>query len=45
MPTRGTNGILFGQIVVVLGVVFGGVWASTQWTAAALGYSLDTSTG
>lgn len=38
MPTRGTNGILFGQIVVVLGVAFGGVWASTQWTANALGY-------
>jgi len=26
MP-QGTNGILFGQIAVVLGVAFGGVWA------------------
>lgn len=25
MP-QGTNGILFGQIAVVLGVAFGGVW-------------------
>jgi type IV secretion system protein VirD4 len=38
MPTRGANGILFGQIVVVLGVALGGVWASTQWTAHALGH-------
>ncbi|GKS77415.1 conjugal transfer protein TraG [Acidovorax sp. SUPP950] len=34
MPT----GILFGQIFVVLGVAFGGVWAATQWTAHALGH-------
>jgi type IV secretion system protein VirD4 len=34
MPT----GILFGQICVVLGVAFGGVWSATQWTAHALGY-------
>jgi len=34
MPT----GILFGQIFVVLGVAFGGVWSATQWTAHALGY-------
>ncbi|MES2250189.1 MAG: conjugal transfer protein TraG [Pseudomonadota bacterium] len=34
MPT----GILFGQIFVVLGVAFAGVWAATQWTAQALGY-------
>jgi len=31
-------GILFGQIFVVLGVAFGGVWSATQWTAHALGY-------
>ena len=37
MP-RGANGILFGQIVVVVGVTTGGVWAATQWTAHALGY-------
>lgn len=37
MP-QGTNGILFGQIAVVLGVAFGGVWAATQWTADVLGY-------
>ncbi len=34
MPT----GVLFGQIAMVLGVALGGVWAATQWTAAALGY-------
>ncbi len=34
MPT----GILFGQICVVLGVAFGGVWSATQWTAHALGF-------
>jgi len=34
MPT----GILFGQITVVLSVVFLGVWTATQWTAAALAY-------
>ena len=34
MPT----GVLFGQIAVVLGVALAGVWAATQWTAAALGY-------
>lgn len=28
MP-QGTNGILFGQIVVVIGVTSGGVWAAT----------------
>lgn len=37
MPTSAT-GILFGQIIVVLGVALGGTWASTQWTARALGY-------
>ncbi|MBA3773584.1 MAG: conjugal transfer protein TraG [Ramlibacter sp.] len=34
MPT----GVLFGQIVVVLGTAVCGVWGATQWTAAALGY-------
>jgi type IV secretion system protein VirD4 len=34
MPT----GILFGQILMVLGVALGGVWAATQWTAHVLGY-------
>lgn len=38
MPTRDATGILFGQIVVVLGVTVGGVWAATQWTAHALGH-------
>ena len=33
MPT----GILFGQIIVVLATALAGVWAATQWTAAALG--------
>lgn len=37
MPTAAT-GILFRQIFVVLGVVLGGVWTATQWTAHALGY-------
>ncbi|BEP62277.1 conjugal transfer protein TraG [Variovorax sp. V213] len=37
MPTVAT-GILFGQILVVLGVTLGGMWAATQWTADALGY-------
>ena len=36
---QGTN-VLFGQIVVVLGIVTAGVWSATQWTAAALGYQL-----
>src|SRR3990167_8528740 len=34
MPT----GILFGQIMVVLGVPLCGVWTATQWIAAVLGY-------
>lgn len=37
MPASAT-GILFGQIIVVLGAALGGVWAATQWTARALGY-------
>ena len=36
---QGTN-VLFGQIAVVFGIVIAGVWAATQWTAAALGYKL-----
>ena len=35
-----TQGILFGQITVVFGIVIAGVWGATQWTAAALGYQL-----
>ena len=34
------QGVLFGQIAVVFGIVFAGVWAATQWTAAALGYQV-----
>lgn len=34
------QGVLFGQIAVVLGIVFAGVWVATQWTAAALGFQL-----
>ncbi|MDH1210531.1 conjugal transfer protein TraG [Pseudomonas chengduensis] len=34
---QGTN-VLFGQIAAVFGIVIAGVWAATQWTAAALGY-------
>lgn len=33
-PTR----ILFGQILIVFGVVFAGMWAATQYAAGALGY-------
>ncbi|MBB4633907.1 conjugal transfer protein TraG [Sphingosinicella soli] len=33
-PTR----LLIGQIFVVFAIVVGGVWAATQWCAAALGY-------
>lgn len=33
-PTK----LLVGQILVVLAIVIGGVWASTQWCAAMLGY-------
>jgi type IV secretion system protein VirD4 len=32
-PTR----LLIGQIAIVFAIVIGGVWASTQWTAAMLG--------
>ena len=33
-PTR----LLIGQIILVIAIVIGGVWASTQWIAAVLGY-------
>ncbi|MXP72859.1 conjugal transfer protein TraG [Pseudomonas aeruginosa] len=36
---QGTN-VLFGQIAAVFGIVIAGVWAATQWTAAALGYQV-----
>jgi type IV secretion system protein VirD4 len=32
------TGVLFGQVAAVLGIVLAGLWAATQWTAAALGY-------
>jgi len=32
------QGIRFGQVGVVVGIVVGGVWSATQWTAAALDY-------
>lgn len=34
------QGVLFGQIAVVFGIVIVGVWSATQWTAAALGYQV-----
>lgn len=34
------QGVLFGQIAAVFGIVIAGVWSATQWTAAALGYQL-----
>ncbi len=34
------QGVLFGQVGVVFGIVIAGVWIATQWTAAALGYQL-----
>ncbi len=34
------QGVLFGQVGVVFGIVIAGVWFATQWTAAALGYQL-----
>src|SRR3546814_15566915 len=33
-PTK----LLIGQALVVFVIVIGGVWATTQWTAAMLGY-------
>ncbi|HBN9689365.1 MULTISPECIES: conjugal transfer protein TraG [Pseudomonas] len=40
---QGTN-VLFGQIAAVFGIVIAGVWAATQWTAAALGYQVRLGT-
>lgn len=34
------QGVLFGQIAAVFGIVIAGVWGATQWTAAVLGYQL-----
>lgn len=34
------QGVLFGQVGVVFGIVIAGVWSATQWTADALGYQL-----
>lgn len=34
------QGVLFGQVGVVFGIVIAGVWSATQWTAAALGYQI-----
>lgn len=34
------QGVLFGQIAAVFGIVIAGVWGATQWTAVALGYQL-----
>ncbi len=33
-PTK----LLIGQALIVFAIVIGGVWATTQWTAAVLGY-------
>ena len=40
MQAQGAShqGVLYGQIAAVLGVVVVGVWGATQWTAAALGH-------
>lgn len=35
-----SQGVLFGQIAAVFGIVIAGMWGATQWTAAALGYQL-----
>lgn len=32
------TGVLFGQVLVVLGIVVSGVWFATQWTAAQFGH-------
>ncbi|ACQ96147.1 conjugal transfer protein TraG [Burkholderia pseudomallei] len=32
------QGVLFGQVATVSGIVIAGVWGATQWTAAALGH-------
>ncbi|NMY11184.1 conjugal transfer protein TraG [Pseudomonas veronii] len=36
---NGTS-VLFGQVLMVFGIVVAGTWAATQWTAAHLGYQL-----
>lgn len=36
----GSNGVLFGQIVLVAAILVCGVWFATQWTAAELGYQM-----
>ncbi|MFC5581002.1 conjugal transfer protein TraG [Rhodanobacter terrae] len=36
---NGTS-VLFGQVLVVFGIVVAGIWVATQWTAAHLGYQL-----
>src|SRR3546814_12307080 len=33
-PTK----LLIGQALIVFAIVIGGVWATTQWTAAVLGH-------
>ena len=33
--------ILWGQILAVIALTLGGVWAGTQWTACALGYQVE----
>ena len=40
MQAQGAShqGILYGQVAAVLGVVVVGVWGATQWTAAELGH-------
>lgn len=32
------TGVLYGQVLMVFGIVIAGVWSATQWVAAALGY-------
>jgi type IV secretion system protein VirD4 len=32
--------VLIGQVLIVLAIVFCGMWWATQWTAASLGYQL-----
>jgi len=36
---NGTS-VLFGPVLVVIGIVVAGTWVATQWTAAHLGYQL-----
>jgi len=40
---QGTS-VLFGQVLVVFGIVVAGTWDATQWTAAQLGYQLRLGT-